>query len=112
MAFALLHWLKRPDAATRVGGIIYLLRFRNYEYSLEILRVIYGTVVGVFLLMKRPVALFLLRIYFIVIAATLLLVLLRVIALALRIHTSLALVQGFTQVIVQTGFDLMVRLFP
>jgi hypothetical protein len=84
-----------------------LLRFRNYEYSLEILRVIYGTVVGVFLLMKRPVALFLLRIYFIVIAATLLLVLLRVIALALRIHTSLALVQGFTQVIVQTGFSIL-----
>jgi hypothetical protein len=84
-----------------------LLRFRNYEYSLEILRVIYGTVVGVFLLMKRPVALFLLRIYFIVIAASLLLTLLRLIAFALRPHNSTALVRGVTAVMVQAGFSIL-----
>ena len=84
-----------------------LLHFRNYEYSLEILRVLYGTVVGVFLWMKRPIALFLLRIYFIVIAASLLLFLLRVVALALRTHTSIALARGFTQVLVQTGFSIL-----
>lgn len=84
-----------------------LLRFLNYEYLLEILRVIYGAVVGVFLWIKRPIALFLLRIYFIVIAASLLLVLLRVIALALRAHTSIALAQGFTLVIVQAGFSIL-----
>jgi hypothetical protein len=82
-------------------------RFMNYQYLLEIIRVIYGTVVGIFLWMKRPVALFLLRIYFIVIAAILLLALLRLIALALRPHTALAMVRGVTAIIVQTGFSTL-----
>ena len=84
-----------------------LLHFLNYEYVLDFMRVIYGTVVGIVLWMKRPIAIFLLRIYFIVIAGTLLLGVLRLVALSLRTHTSIALVQGFTRVIAQIGFSIL-----
>jgi hypothetical protein len=84
-----------------------LLRSVNYEYVLDFIRALYGTVVGIVLLTKRPIAIFLLRIYFIVVAATLLLTLLRLIAFALRPHNSMALGRGVTAVMVQTGFSIL-----
>jgi hypothetical protein len=78
-----------------------LLRFLNYEYVVDFIRALYGTVVGIVLLTKRPIAIFLLRIYFIVTAASLLLTLLRLIAVALRPHSPLVLVREITALIVQ-----------
>lgn len=84
-----------------------LLRFLNYEYVVDFIRALYGTVVGIVLLTKRPIAIFLLRIYFIVTAASLLLTLLRMIAFALRPHSSMALARGVTAVMVQAGFSIL-----
>ena len=86
----------------QLSFLLRLMKLGNYEYLLEFSRVFYGLVVGIFLWMKRPLALFLLRVYFIAVAAILLLTGLRLIAVALRPHSPLALVREITALIAQT----------
>jgi hypothetical protein len=76
-------------------------------YLLNDLAVLYGMVVGAALWLKQPISLMLLRIYFIIAAATAVLGVLNLIATALRGHVSLFLIPGFTPVLASSGFILL-----
>ncbi|HKV91695.1 MAG TPA: hypothetical protein VJW20_04000 [Candidatus Angelobacter sp.] len=90
-------------------GFYFAIRLRgiNSEISLGIARVLYGMVVGIFLWMRRPVALALLRIYFIVIAAETLLLMLEAVNLSLRIHSSVFLSSRFSSLMTSAGITLL-----
>ena len=64
------------------------LRLQNPAYLLAAIRLLYGGVVGIFLWTKHSIALFLLRIYFVVIGVELLFDILRLVSLAVQRHTS------------------------
>jgi hypothetical protein len=70
-------------------------QFQNPLYLLEQIRLLYGALVGVFLWMERPIAIYLLRIYFIILAANCLLTFLRLISVAVTSHTAPFRVSGF-----------------
>ncbi len=77
------------------------------RYSFNDLRVLYGIVVGGALWLKQPVSLMLLRIYFIIAAATAVLSVLNLIATALRMHVSLFLMPNFTPALEYVGIILL-----
>jgi hypothetical protein len=76
-------------------------------YLLNDLGVLYGTVVGAALWLKRPISLMLLRIYFIIAAATAVLGMLSVVSAALRAHESFFLMPTFTPAFSSVGFLLL-----
>ena len=76
-------------------------------YLFDDLRLLYGIVVGAALWVARPISLMLLRIYFIIAAATAVLGVLNLVAAALRLHESLFLVPGFTGAIEYVGIILL-----
>jgi hypothetical protein len=82
-------------------------RFVNAYYLLDTVRALYGVVVGIFLWMSRPLSLFLLRIYFIILGGTILLTIMRLAAVALQTHASLFMMGSFTQIVVLTGFTIL-----
>jgi len=69
--------------------------------------VVYGLIVGVVLWMQRPVALLLLRIYFIIVAATVVLAALGLLAFTVRTHVSVVLAPGFRAVLQLAGFTIL-----
>jgi hypothetical protein len=78
-----------------VFGRMHGWKFQDPLYSLEQIRLFYGALVGVFLWMQRPIAIYLLRIYFIILAAKFLLTFLRLISVAVTNHTAPFSVAGF-----------------
>jgi hypothetical protein len=91
-AFALARWSERG--------------FQNPVYALEQIRLLYGAVVGVFLWMQLPIALVLLRIYFIFVAAEFVLLWLRLVSVALARHVSLFELTGFSPTLWALGLAL------
>jgi hypothetical protein len=81
-------------------------RIHSYD-MINASRALYGIVVGLALWMKRPIAIFLLRIYFILTAATMVISLLRLVAFAQRTHVSVLLVQGAIPVMAGCGIALL-----
>jgi len=81
-------------------------RFYNPYYIIAYARVFYGAVVGIVLWMRRPVALALLKIYFIVVASTILLAALQIVAVALRTRLSIFLVPWFAPAL-QLGYTIL-----
>jgi hypothetical protein len=77
------------------------------RYLFDDLRMLYGMVVGAALWLARPISLMLLRIYFIIAAATVVLGVLNVVAIALRMHVSLFLMPGFTPALGYVGVILL-----
>jgi len=77
------------------------------RYLFDDLRLLYGMVVGAALWLKQPVSLMLLRIYFIIAAATAVLGVLNLIATTLRMHESLFLMPAFTGAIEHVGIILL-----
>ncbi|HET8889223.1 MAG TPA: hypothetical protein VFQ41_09990 [Candidatus Angelobacter sp.] len=77
------------------------------RYLFDDLRMLYGIVVGATLWLKQPVALMLLRIYFILAAATAVMGVLNLVATALRLHESLFLMSGFTGAVEYVGIMLL-----
>lgn len=90
-------------------GYYFAIRLRgiNPEISLGIARVLYGIVVGIFLWLRRPVALALLRIYFIMVAAEILLLMLEAVSMSLRIHASVFLSSRFSSLMISAGITLL-----
>ena len=90
-------------------GYYFAIRLRgiNSEISLDIVRVLYGMVVGIFLWTRRPVALALLKIYFIAIAAETLLFMLEIVDQSLRIHSSIFLSSRFSSLMASAGITLL-----
>jgi hypothetical protein len=90
--------------------ILLLLRFRRMPdptSSLDMLRVFYGLVVGVFLWTKRPIALFLLRVYFIAFAVILALSILAMIAASMQAHSSIFLSVRFPTIGTLLGYMML-----
>jgi hypothetical protein len=90
--------------------ILPLLRLRRMPYPssmLDMLRVFYGLGVGVFLWMKRPIALVLLRVYFIAFAVMAALAILAMIAISLRTHSSIFLSARFTAIGTLLGYMML-----
>jgi hypothetical protein len=81
---------------------------RIYSYArINASRALYGIVVGIALWMKRPIAIFLLRIYFILTAAVMVVSFLRLVAFAQRTHVSVLLVRGAIPVMTGCGIALL-----
>jgi len=79
----------------------------NPEISLGMARVLYGIVVGIFLLTRRPIALTWLRIYFIWVAAEALLFMLEAVNQSLRIHSSIFLGSRLPSLMAGAGITLL-----
>ena len=77
------------------------------RFLFDDLRMLYGMVVGAALWLARPISLMLLRLYFIIAAATAVLGVLNVVAMALRMHESLFLMSGFTGALEYSGTILL-----
>lgn len=85
----------------------YVYILRNIEALLNITRIMYGFVVGIFLWARRPVALALLKIYFIAVAAETLLFTLEAVNQSLRIHSSVFLGSRFSSLMISAGITLL-----
>ena len=87
-------WLLLYCILTSIGFIYGLARlsalwrFQNSLYLLSEIRLLYGGVVGLFLWMKSPVAITMLRIFFIMIGTYSLLLILQSVSLAAERHTT------------------------
>jgi hypothetical protein len=88
-------------------GQLLTFQFRNPLLVLEVIRLLYGVVVGVFLWIERPLAIQLLRIYFIFLAAIFLLVFLRLASFALARHTTVFQLTGFVSTVLSAIFSLL-----
>jgi hypothetical protein len=77
------------------------------SYLLEAVRVLYGGVVGVFLLMSKPVSLYLLKIYFGMIGAILLLAILRLASVALQTHKTIFMMPQFTSSLMSAAYAIL-----
>lgn len=82
-------------------------KFQNSIYSLEQIRLLYGAVVGGFLWMERPIAILLLRIYFLFVAADCLLTLLWLLSLARTRHTDFWGMPGLNSTFMAAGVALL-----
>jgi hypothetical protein len=83
------------------------VRLVNKTFILGTVQELYGAVVGVFLWMGRPVSLFLLKIYFIIVGVSTLVSLLGLVQLALNAHTKMYAVRGFVTEIISMGFTII-----
>jgi hypothetical protein len=82
-------------------------KFQNPLYSLEQIRLLYGAVVGGFLWMERPIAILLLRIYFLFVAVNCLLTILWLLSLARSRHTSFFEMPGLNSTLFAVGIALL-----
>ena len=87
--------------------VVALRRIPSNYFRPEIVRVLYGVIVGIVLWSRQAIALMMLRIYFVVLAVTLGLSWLRLIALSLQSHTSVFLFPVFTAVLMYTGGSIL-----
>lgn len=89
----------------------YWFTFRLHGFNprmvLNTAHVLYEIVVGIFLWTRRPAALALLKIYFIVVAAETLMLMLEAVNLALRIHSSVSLSSSLSSLMASAGITLL-----
>ena len=88
-------------------GQFFTLQFRSPQLMLEAIRLLYGAVVGVFLWMERSTAILLLRIYFIFLAVSYLLVFLNLASVALARHTTPFQLPAFYSTVLSAGFSFL-----
>ena len=82
------------------------IRLLNKTFILETVRGLYSAIVGVFLWMERPVALFLLKIHFIIVGIYALVTILGLVQLALNAHR-IPLVRGLGSETISIGFSIL-----
>ena len=97
--------------ATVLGPLFVFARMSAWHiqdllYSTEQIRLLYGALVGAFLWMERPIAILLLRAYFIIVGVDFLLTYLRLISLAQARHSALFRVAGFNTTMVAVGIAI------
>jgi hypothetical protein len=83
------------------------IRFTNVYVLADAVRIAYGMVVGILLWTRRPISLLLLKVYFIIIAAQLLLYSMDMVAFSLRRHSSIFLAPAFPALAIGAGITLL-----
>lgn len=85
----------------------YVYILRNIEALFDIARIMYGFIVGIMLWTRRPVALALLKVYFVVVTAQTLLFMLEAVNLSLRIHSLVFLSSRFSLLMASAVITLL-----
>jgi len=91
--------------------LFYSFAFRRHVFNpgivLDLARVLYGAMVGIFLWTRRPAALALLRIYYIAVAASIVLFALQNYAYSLRVHGSIFLRTTLPSLMINAAITLL-----
>jgi hypothetical protein len=87
--------------------VVALRRIPSNYFMPELVRVLYGVIVGIVLWSRQAIALMMLRIYFVVLVVTLGLAWLRLIAASLQSHTPVFLLPVFAPVLTYTGGSIL-----